>query len=60
MSKPKFEEIFSIFQMYQIETIRIVNRANISTMEEEFKRAREKLRLRLVELGLAEHIDWSE
>jgi hypothetical protein len=58
-SKPTFEEVFSVFQGYNIECTRIVNTGKRSTMDAEFKRALEKVKLRLDEIGIGQHIDWT-
>ena len=57
-TKPNIEEIYSVFQSHQIEIARIMTHCRASVWHLELERAREKFRLRLDEIGLAQHIDW--
>ena len=57
---PHIEEVFSVFQLFQTEQARIISTYRPAQWAEQMKRAQEKFRLRLAELGLADHIDWTE
>jgi len=59
-SKPNIEEVYSVFQSYQTECAQIISRFPAANWPKGLERAREKLKLRLNEIGLGEHIDWTD
>ena len=59
-AKPNIEDVFAAFAAFQGESARIVTSLNAMHRARAFEEARETLKARLTQLGLAEHIDWTE
>ncbi len=58
--KPNITIVFEIFQWFTLEQQRIATQFPVVLWESRFKLLREDFKNKLNEVGLAEHIDWSE
>jgi hypothetical protein len=58
--KPNITIVFEIFQWFTLEQQRIATQFPVAKWKSRFKLLREDFKNKLNEVGLAEHIDWSE